>query len=138
MLYTQNTTVAIMQKWTPCVTIFERRYIHCITFTELCPALCDPMDYSPPGSSVHGIFQARIQEWVAIPFSRRSSRPRDWTQVSCIVGRFFTIEATREAHSLFQLRVSCDHFYSSLFCKIMASFSWSAFIILKYIVLKYK
>ena len=44
---------------------------------QLCPTLCDPMDCSPPGSSVHGIFQARKLEWVAISFSRRSSRSRD-------------------------------------------------------------
>ena len=50
-----------------------------------CPTLCNPMDYSPPGSSVHGIFQARILEWVAISFSRGSSWPRDQTCVSCIV-----------------------------------------------------
>ena len=56
------------------------------------------MDYSPPGSSVHRILQARILEWVAIPFSRGSSWPKDWTQVSCIAGRFFTFLATREAH----------------------------------------
>ena len=49
------------------------------------PTLRDPMDCSPPGSSVHGIFQARVLEWVAISFSRRSSRPRDWTLVSRIV-----------------------------------------------------
>ena len=55
------------------------------------------MDRSQPGSSVQGIFQARILEWVAISFSRGSSWPRDWTQVSCIVGRHFTIWATREA-----------------------------------------
>ena len=60
--------------------------------------LCDPTDCSPPGSSVHGILQARIQERVAIPFSRGSSPPRDQTQVSCIAGRFFTIRATREVH----------------------------------------
>ena len=60
--------------------------------------LCDFMDCSPPGSSVHGIFQSRILEWVSIPFSRGSHRPRDWTPVSCIAGRFFTIWATREAH----------------------------------------
>ena len=59
--------------------------------------LCDPMDCSPPGSSVLGILQARILEWVAIPLSRGSSRPRDQTWVSCIAGRFFTICATREA-----------------------------------------
>ena len=51
------------------------------------PALCNPMDCSPPGSSVHGILQAKILEWVAISFSRRSLQPRDRTQVSCIAGR---------------------------------------------------
>ena len=59
-------------------------------------------DCSPPGSSVHGIFQRRILEWGAIPFSKGSSWPRDPTQVSCIADRFFTIWATREA----QLRFS--------------------------------
>ena len=63
---------------------------------QLCPTLCDPMDYSLPGSSVHGIFQARVLEWVAISFFRVSSRPRNRTQVSHIVGRCFTIWATRE------------------------------------------
>ena len=52
------------------------------------------MDYSPPGSSAHGILQAKIMQWVAIPFSRGSSQARDWTQVCCITGRFFTIWAT--------------------------------------------
>ena len=65
--------------------------------TQSCLTLCMPMDCSLPGSFVHGIFQARILEWVAISFSRRSSRPRDWTPVSHIVGRHFTIWATREA-----------------------------------------
>ena len=58
---------------------------------QLCPALCDPMDCSPPGSSAHGILQARILEWVVISFSRGSSQPSDQTQVSRIAGRFFTI-----------------------------------------------
>ena len=53
--------------------------------------------HSPPGSSVLGILQARILEWVAIPFSRGPSQPRDQTRASCIVGRFFTIWATRKA-----------------------------------------
>ena len=52
----------------------------------------EPMDCSPPGSSVHGILQARILEWVAIYVSRASSRPRDQTQLSCIAGEFFTVE----------------------------------------------
>ena len=57
------------------------------------------MDCCPPGSLVHGIFQAWILEWVAISFSRGSSRPWDWIQVSSIVGRRFTIWATREAYA---------------------------------------
>ena len=51
-----------------------------------------PVDCSPPGSSVHGIFHSRILQWVAIPSSREASRPRDRTSVSCTVGRFFTAE----------------------------------------------
>ena len=70
-----------------------------VLVTQSCPILWDPMDCSPPGSSVHGILQARILESVAISFSRGSSRPRDWTWVSCIAGRFFTIWASREALS---------------------------------------
>ena len=67
-----------------------------VTVTQLCLTLCDPMDYNLPGSSVHGILQAEILEWVAISFSSESSRPRDWTQVSCTAGRFFITLATRE------------------------------------------
>ena len=69
-------------------------YICVAQLLQLCPTLCDPMDYSLPGFSVHGILQARILEWVAIPISRRSFRPRDWTHVSyvsCNAGGFFTI-----------------------------------------------
>ena len=73
----------------------------CVCCTMLCLVaqlyltLCDPMDCSPPASSVHGILQARILEWVAMPSSRESSQPRDCTQVSCgsrIAGSFFTTE----------------------------------------------
>jgi len=63
---------------------------------QSCPTLCNPMDSSQPSSSVHGIFQTRILEWVAISFSRGSCRPRDRTRVSRIVGRRFTVWATRE------------------------------------------
>ena len=59
--------------------------------SQSCPILCNPMDCSPPGSSVHGILQARILEWIVIPFSRGISKPRDQTLVSCITGRFLTI-----------------------------------------------
>ena len=64
---------------------------------QSCPIFCDPMDGSHPGVSVHGILQARILEWVDIPFSSGPSRLRDQTWVSCFAGRFFNIWATREA-----------------------------------------
>ena len=60
------------------------------------------MDCSPSGSSVHGILQARILEWVAIPFSRVSSLPRDWTQISCIAGGLFTTWATKTSSYWFK------------------------------------
>ena len=62
----------------------------CCSDAMSCPILCDPMDYSPPGSSVHGISQARILEWVAISSSTGSSPHRDQTWMSCLAGRFFT------------------------------------------------
>ena len=71
----------------------------CVLVTQSCPTLCDPMGCSPPGSSVHGILQAWILEWVAVPLSRGSSPPRDRTRVSCIAGRFFTMWATNEAQA---------------------------------------
>ena len=61
-----------------------------VLVTQSYPTLCNPMDCSPLGSSVHGILQVRILEWVAMPFSRRSYQPRDQTQVSLIAGRLFT------------------------------------------------
>ena len=72
----------------------ERHKYHvCVLFTQPCPTLRNPMDCSLPGSSVHGIHQARTLEWVAIPFSRESSQPGDWTWVSCTAGRSFMIWA---------------------------------------------
>ena len=59
-----------------------------VLVAQSCLALCNPVDCSPPGSSVRGILQARILEWVVIPFSRRSSQPRDQNWVSCIADRF--------------------------------------------------
>ena len=69
----------------------------CVLVAQLCMILCVPMDCSPRGSFVHGIFQAIILEWVAISFCRRSSQPRDQTSVSHIAGRLFITWATREA-----------------------------------------
>ena len=83
---------------------------------QSCPTLFDPMDYSLPGSSIHGIFQARILEWVAISFARGSSRPRDRTRISRIAGRRFTIWATRKALVSGLLGINCErshsHFHS--------------------------
>ena len=70
--------------------------MHVCRRAQSCLTLCDPMDCSWPDSSVHGILQARILEWVAMPSSRGSSQPRDWTHVSCIASGYFTIWATRE------------------------------------------
>ena len=58
-----------------------------VLVAQLCLTLCDPMDFSPPGSSVHGILQARMLEWVAMTFSRGYFQPRNQTHVSCIAGR---------------------------------------------------
>ena len=81
---------------------------------QSCLTLCNPMGCSPPGSLVHGVLQARIQEWVAIPFSRRSSWPRDQTWVSCTAGRFFTIWATREVHHNWQQRYKLNRWNRGL------------------------
>ena len=89
--------------------------------------LCNPMDCSPPGSSVLGILRARILEWLAVPFSRESSQPRGQTQISCIAGWFFTIWATREAQFLRLLCLCCyfnDPGYSERGFKVV---NWLAF-----------
>ena len=63
-----------------------------VLVAQSCLTLCNPMDCSPPSCSIHGIFQTRILEWVAISFSRVSSQPRDQTRVSLIVGRLLPSE----------------------------------------------
>ena len=68
-----------------------------------CAQLCDPMNCSSPSSSVHGILQTRIPEWVTIPFSRSSSQPSDRTWVPCTEGIFFTILATKEGQKMFTI-----------------------------------
>ena len=83
--------VSLLSLWL-CLSVYV-----CVLVAKSRLTLCDPMDCGPPGSSVHGILQARILEWVAISFSRGSSQLRDQIQVSCITGRLFTIWATREA-----------------------------------------
>ena len=78
-----------------CVCVCVHTHVHIrewVKVAQSCPSLWDPIDYT-----VHRILQARILEWVAFPFSRGSSPPRDWIQVSCIAGGFFASWATREA-----------------------------------------
>ena len=87
---------------------------------QLCPTLCKLVDCSPAGSSVHGILQARILEWIATPSSRGSPPFRGWTHssyVSCI-GRFFTTSATCEAHILILLHAV----YTALCCLYLERF----------------
>ena len=79
--------------------------------SQSCLTLCDPMDCSPPGSSVHGIFQAIVLERIAISFSRGSSRPRDQTLVSCIVDRRFTIWATSDTRGKSQNLLLLEFLY---------------------------
>ena len=62
-----------------------------VLVVQSCPTLCNPVDCSPPDSSAHGILQARLLEWVAMPYSRGSCKPQNRTQISCIAGRFFII-----------------------------------------------
>ena len=74
------------------ITMYECVYIYVrvkVLVTQLC--LCDPMDCSPPGSSICGILQAGILEWIAMPFSKGCSQPRDQTWVSHMAGKFFSI-----------------------------------------------
>ena len=87
-----------LPSWHLLLGITSMDYVYvCVLVAQSCLTLCDPVDYSPPGSSVNGILQARILEWVAISYSRASFQLRDRTWVSCIAGRFFTVKPPREA-----------------------------------------
>ena len=77
-------------------------YVQVCLAAQSCSTLCDPMDCSSPGSSVHGILQAKILKWVAIPFSKGSSQPRDRTQVSCVEADSLPAEPLeRSLHSVY-------------------------------------
>ena len=92
------------------ICVQSQRFLHHTLWVsevaQPCPTLCNPVDCSLPGFSVHGILQARILEWVTISFSRGSSRPRDRTRISHIGGRRFNLWATRKAH-IAKLLQSC-------------------------------
>ena len=88
---------------------------------QSCQTHCNPINCSLPGSSVDGILQARILEWVSMPSSRGSSQPRDWTQVSRLAGGFFAIRAPRETPSSSQ---SCIIIQKGCFGIATLSTSW--------------
>ena len=77
--------------------------VHVYSVIQSCLTLCDPMDCSPPGSSVHGIIPVRILEWTAMPSSRGSSQPRDRTQSPALAGGLFTVWATWEAIYIYSI-----------------------------------
>ena len=88
----------------------------CAQLLQLCLTLCSPIDCRPPACSIHGVFQARILEWDAMPSARASSWPRDQTCiscVSCISGRFFTTEPPEKAHRWSLMSVQCINARSS-------------------------
>ena len=104
----------------PCCLIhYSKRFMYyiCVLVAQSCPTLCNPWTvvHPAPGSSVHGIFQARTLEWVVIPFSRGSSWPMDRTQVFRVAGRFFTSWARYKSHTT-ELNHSVALVYS-LMCK---------------------
>ena len=85
-----------------CLRVRHNWATNTFTFTaQSCPTLCNPMDCSPPGSSVHEVFQARILEWVAISFSRGSSQPRDWNCVSWVscIGSSLPLAPSEESYN---------------------------------------
>ena len=99
-IHMQKNEVGLPPTHTPHIIIKESEV------AQLCPTLCDPMKCNLPGFSIQGIFQARVLEWVAISFSRGSSRPRGWTQVSCIVGRsFYPLSHQRSHHNKNKLKM---------------------------------
>ena len=111
-------------------SVTDSLYLRCCLFAKSRPTLCDPVDYSPSGSSVRGISQAKILEWVAVYFSRGSSQPRDWTCVSCLLGRFFTTAPPVKIclypssviyHSLWILYVLLMSYQTWNFCRIPKS-----------------
>ena len=96
------------------ISSFPYRVCVCVYVSYSVMSDCNPMDYNFPGFSVHGIFQARILEWVAICFSRGSSEPKDWTLVSWIAGRFFTTWPSGKPHTLYSFLNAIRYIFNYL------------------------
>ena len=112
-LFTQQTFtegLSCVKNWARIMTINRNICCSCLV-SKSCLPLYNPTAWGPPGSSVHGISQARMLEWVSLSFSRGSSWPKDWTRVSCTAGRFFTIRATAAAAKSLQ---SCLTLYNPI------------------------
>ena len=106
-------------------------YFGCWLSRSVVSDTCNPMDCSLPGSSVHGIFQARILEWGAISFFRGTSQPRDWTQVSYIAGGFFTSWSARGASSNHLRVIQFENIFShSVGCFVLFCFVLSMFLLM--------
>ena len=103
----RKASIRVVPAWQLMSTIWDGSFyggtVLCLA-AQSCPTLHNPMGCSPPGSSIHGILQARTLEWEAYPFSRGSSPPRNWTRVSYIAGGFFTSWATRKAPFIYTPR----------------------------------
>ena len=134
-LWCMETCFEKRQHWEQGREVNPKPLRKCVLVAQSCLTFCDPMNCSLPGSSVHGIFQARILEWVAISFSRGSSQPRVQTWVSCIAGRFFTIWTTREGPPYYikvKVTQSCLIICNPMdytFCEILQAriLEWKAF-----------
>ena len=111
-----------MSKWTALWWVLIKE-VKRSELAQSCTTLCDPMDCSLSGSSVHGILQARILAWVAISSSRGSSQPRNRTQVSLIAGKHFTIWATRETSSNYTWQLPKMHLQPNLPLRARLAFS---------------
>ena len=115
----------------------DRFFSSVSSVTQSCPTLCNPMGYSLPGSSLHGIFRARILKYVALSSSRGSSQPRDWTHLSCVsctAGRFFTAESLgKHLQTMPDLKSTCTSWHclrtSQLYCpwwQVWSSLTYAA------------
>ena len=93
----------------------------CMLVAQSCPTVCNPMDCSPPDFSVHGILQARILGRVAIPFSRESFWPRDWTRVSCIAGDSDALPSEPPGKPLFHFNYALISHCGCIFCSLSAT-----------------
>ena len=101
----------------------------CVKSLQSCPTICDPVDYSLPSSSVHGILHARLLEWVAISYSRKSSQPKNWIHISCVscpAGTFFTCWAIGETQIFLLKAFNSDIRGLIIWVSRLGNYKWKA------------